>query len=105
MCPSRRERVVNEMEVQELQEGSKGAIETVSIDSVHLNKTQSLLTAKLEMQAGGNTIKIPCKIAMGSKGNIMPLFMFKMLFKNISEEQLWKSIKGHIRLRTYNKLT
>ena len=33
----------------------------------------------------------------------MPLFMFKKLFKNVIEEQLQKSIKGHIRLRTYNK--
>ena len=33
----------------------------------------------------------------------MPLFKFKKLFKNITEEQLQKSIKGHIRLRTYNK--
>ena len=58
--------------------------------------------AKLEMQVGRNTIIIPCKIDMGSKGIIMPLFMFKKLFKNIAEDQLQKSIKGHIRLRTYN---
>ena len=37
--------------------------------------------AKLEMQADENTIIIPYKIDMGSKGNIMPLFMFKKLFK------------------------
>ena len=75
-------------------------METVSIDSVHLNKTQSLLMAKLEMQVGRNTIIIPYKIDMGSKGNIMPLFMFKKLFRNVTEEQLQKSIKGYIRLRT-----
>ena len=78
-------------------------IETVSIHSVHLNKNQSLLTAELEMQSGRNIIVIPYKIDMGSKGNIMPLFIFKKLFKNITEEQLQKSLKGHIRLRTYNK--
>ena len=33
----------------------------------------------------------------------MLLFMFKKLFKNTSEEQLGKSIKSHIGLRTYNK--
>ena len=33
----------------------------------------------------------------------MPLFIFKKLFKNTTEEQLQKSIKGHIRLQTYNK--
>ena len=55
------------------------------------------------MQAGRNTIKIPYKIDTGSEGNIMLLFMFKKLFKNTTEEQLQKSIKSHIRLRTYNK--
>ena len=33
----------------------------------------------------------------------MPLFIFKKLFKNIRAEQLKKTIKGHIRLRTYNR--
>ena len=33
----------------------------------------------------------------------MPLFIFKKLFKNVTKEQLQKSIKGHIRLRIYNK--
>ena len=90
------------MEIQEYQEDSEGETKTVSIDSVHLNKTQSLLMVKLETQAGRNTIIIPYKIDTGSKGN-MPLFMFKILFTNITEEQLQKSIKGHIRLRKYNK--
>ena len=49
----------------------------MSINSVHLNKNQSLLTAKLEMQSGSNTIVIPYKIDTGSKGNIMPLFIIK----------------------------
>ena len=60
----------------------------LSIDSVHLNKNLSLLTAKLETQSSRNAIVIPYKIDMGSKGNIMPLFIFKKLFKNITEEQL-----------------
>ena len=51
---------------------------------------------------GRNTLIIPYKIDMGSEGNIMPLFMFKKLLK-ITEEQLWKFRKGHIRLQTYNK--
>ena len=33
----------------------------------------------------------------------MPLFIFKKVFKNVTEEQLKRTIKGHIRLRTYNK--
>ena len=46
---------------------------------------------------------IPYKIDTGSKGNIMPLFTFKKCFKNVMEDQLKRSIKGHIRLRMYNK--
>ena len=99
----RRERAMNELEVKDVQEVSRGEIETVSIDSVHLNENQSLLTVKLETQAGGNTIVVPYKVDTGSEGNIMPLFIFKKLFKNTTEEKLQKSVKGHIRLRTYNK--
>ena len=40
------------------------------------------------MQAGRNTIEIPYKIDTGSEGNIMPLFIFKKLLKNTTEEQL-----------------
>ena len=58
---------------------------------------------KLETQAGGNTVEIPYKIDTGSEDNIMPLIMFKKLFKNTTEEQLQKSIQSHIRLKTYNK--
>ena len=44
--------------------------------------------AELETQAGDNSTVIPCKIDTGSKGNIMPLVIFKKLFKNVTEEQL-----------------
>ena len=76
VCQSRRDRALNEWEIKELQEGNEGEIETVSIDSVHLNKNQSLLMAELEMQLGRNTIS-PYKIDIGSEGNIMPVFIFK----------------------------
>ena len=46
---------------------------------------------------------MPYKIDMGSEGNIMPLYIFKKLFKNVTVEQLKKSIKSHIRLHTYYK--
>ena len=78
---SRRDRAVHKLEVQVVQEVDEGKIETISIDSVHLNKNWSLITVKLEVQGGGNTIEIPYKIDTGSEGNIMPLFMFKKLFK------------------------
>ena len=56
VCQSRRKKAVNELEVKEVQEINEGKLETVSIDLVHLNKNQSLITVKLEMQAGRNTI-------------------------------------------------
>ena len=54
------------------------------------------------MQVGKTTVEIPYKIDMGSEGNIMQLYMFKKLFKNMTEEQLKRSIKGNIKLKTYN---
>ena len=95
--------MVNEIEVEASQEYSKGEIETVSVDSVHLNKNQSLLTAELMMHAGTNNIVIPYKIDMGSKGKIMPWHIFKRLFKNSTEDELKNTIKGHIKLKFYNK--
>ena len=77
VCQSKGDQAVHELEVEEVQEVNEGKVETVSIDSVHLNKNQSLITAKLETQAGGNTVEIPYKIDTGSEGNIMSIFMFK----------------------------
>ena len=94
---------MDKLEVKEVQEINEGELQIVSIDSVYLNKNWSLITVKLEMQEGRNTIEIPYKIDTGSEGNIMLLFIFKTLFKKTTEEQLWKSIKSHIRLRKYNK--
>ena len=58
---------------------------------------------ELEMWAGTTNIVIPYKIDTRSEGNIMPLFIFKKLFKNFTDNQPERSIKGHITLRTYNK--
>ena len=49
VCHSRRDQVVNELELEVPQGYSEGETEAVSIDSVHLNKNQSLLMAGLEM--------------------------------------------------------
>ena len=54
------------------------------------------------MQVGGTTVEISYKIDMGSEGNIMPLYIFKKLFKNMTEKQLKRSIKCNIKLKTYN---
>ena len=100
VCQSKKDHTVHELEVEGAEETQEGKIETVSIDLVYLNRNQSLITAHLETQGGENIIKIPYKIDTGSEGNIMPLYIFKKLFKNTTEDQLGKSIKSHIRLQT-----
>ena len=60
--------------VRELQEEET---ETVSNNSVYLNKNQSLMTAHLEMQVGKTTVETTYKIDMGSEGNIMSLYISK----------------------------
>ena len=73
------------------QEYSKGRIETVSINSVHMNKNQSVLTAKLKMHAGSNKVTVSCKIDTGSDGNIMPWYIFRKLFPQVTEAKLKKT--------------
>ena len=72
---------MHELEVEVAQETQESEIETVSIDSVHLNKNWPLITAHLETEAGKNIIEIPYKIDTGSESNIMLLYIFKKLFK------------------------
>ena len=66
----------------------EGLIEEMSINSVYLNNKWLLITAQLGMQVGDNTLKVPYKIDTSSKGNLMPLYIFKKLFRNESLEQL-----------------
>ena len=91
VCHSKRSRVVNEMEQEMSQEYSKGEIEMVSINSVHMNKNQSKLTAKLVMHAGNNKITIPYKIDTESDSNITPWYIFKKLFPRVTEAELAKN--------------
>ena len=46
------------------------------------------------MQVGKTTVEIPYKIDTGSEGNIMPSYIFKKLFKNMTEEQPKRSRKS-----------
>ena len=55
---------------------------------VHLNKNRSVITAHLETHAGESIVGVPYKIYTGSEGNIMPLYIFKKLFKNVTVEEL-----------------
>ena len=62
-----------------------------------------MLTAELETCVGSNNMVILYKIDTGSDGNIMPWHIFKTLFPRVTESQLMKTIKNHIKLKTYNK--
>ena len=86
---------MHKLQVKMVQDSQDEEIETVSINSIYLNKNRSLITVHLEMQVGKNMVEIPYKIDTGSKGNIMPLYIFKKLFKDMMDEQLEKSIKQH----------
>ena len=89
-----------EVEQEMVQEPQEEVIETVSINSVYLNRNWSFITAQLEMQVGKTTLEVPYKIDTGSEGNLMPFYIFKRVFKNMLEEQLKGSIKGNIKLKT-----
>ena len=102
VCRSKRNHTVHEVEI-EMGPESKGAdIEIVSINSLYLNRKQSLIMAHLETQVGETALEIPYKIDTGSESNLMPLYIFQKLFKNMSKEQLKRSVKGNMKLKTYN---
>ena len=77
--------------------------EMVSINSVFMNKNRSMLTAKLDTCIGNNNMIILYKIDTGSDGNIMPWYIFKKLFQRVTESQLMRTVKIHIKMKMYNK--
>ena len=93
VCHSRRSRMVNDMGQEASQEYREDEIEMVSINSVYMNKNQSMLTAKLEMHADNNIITILYKIDTGSDGNIRPWYIFKKLIPRITEAKLKTPLK------------
>ena len=93
---------MHEVEMEMVQGPQEEVIETVSINSVYLNRNWMLITAQLEMQVDETTLEVPYKIDTSSEGNLMPLYIFKRLFKIMSVEQLKGSVKGNIKLKTYN---
>ena len=86
VCRSRKEHVVHEIDIKAVQESQDEQIEIVSIDSVHLNRNRSVITASLDTFAGENKVEILYKFDTGSKGNIMPFHIFKKIFQNITVE-------------------
>ena len=99
---SKKNHAVHEVELEVTPEHQEEDIETVSINSIYLNRNRSLITAHLKMQVGTTATEIPYKTDTGSEGNIMTLYIFKKLFKNMPEEKLKGSIKSNIKLKTYN---
>ena len=88
VCRSRKEHAVHEIDIKVEQESQDKQIEIVSIDSVHLNRNQSVKMAYLDTFAGKDKGEIPYKIDMSSEGNIVPLYIFKKIFKNTMVKQL-----------------
>ena len=92
---------VHEVGVEMAQE--EGIIEEVSINSVYLNNKWSLITAQLEMQVSNNALKVPYKIDTSSEGQLnATVYISEFFFRNKSVEQLERSIKSNIKLKTYN---
>ena len=56
---------MHEVETEMVQESQEEEAETVSIDSVHLNKNWLVITAHLETHAGESIVEVPYKIDMG----------------------------------------
>ena len=102
VCRSRRDCAGHDVEVEVMKEPQEEDIETVSINSIYLKRNQLLITAHINMQFGKYTTEVPYKIDTGSEGKIMPIYIFKRLFKNMPEEQLRSAIKSNIRLKMYN---
>ena len=88
VCRSKRDCTVQEVEVEMVQDSQDEETETVSIDSALLNKNRSVINVHLERHTGKNTVEVTYKIDTSSEGNIMPLYIFKKMFKNVTVEQL-----------------
>ena len=98
VCRSKGVRAMNEVEQEAAQDSAdENCIDSVNISSVHFNKNQSVITARLKMSAGINNVIVPYKVDTGSEGNIMPLHICKKLFPKIISEQLAaRKIKEYI---------
>ena len=97
---------MNEVEQEvTLDSAEVNSIDSVSINSIHFNKDNSVLTANSKTSAGPNNIRVPYKVDTGSDGNIMPLNIYKKLFPKITNEQLVATKNKNILLRMYNKTT
>ena len=93
VCRSMRDHMAHGVEMEMAQAPQEEVRETVSNNSVYLNRNQLLITVQLEKQVGKTILEAPYKIDTGNEDNLMPLYIFKRVFKNMSVEQLKGSIK------------
>ena len=92
VCRSVGSHAVHEVEVESAKD-PQGDMETVSINSIFWNNKQSSIMANLKTMASNNTITVPYKIDTSSEGNLIPLYIYKKLFKQVPKQHLQKSIK------------
>ena len=76
VCRSKRNHMLHKVEIDMEPKSLGEDTEVVSINSLYINRTRSLITAKLEKQVGKTALETPYKIDTGSKGNLMPLYIF-----------------------------
>ena len=76
MCRSGGSHTVHDVELENVKD-PQGDMETVTINSIFWNNKQSSITANLKTMASNNTMTVPYKIDTGSKGNLMPLYIYK----------------------------
>ena len=94
-------RVMNEVEQETAQDSVKeSSIDSVNINSIHLNKNNLVVTANLKTLAGKNSTTVPYKVDKGSDGNIAPLHIYNKLFPRITNEQLAATEIEKIQLKT-----
>ena len=95
VCRGKKSRAVHEVEQEIIDNEASKEIEMVSVHSVQLNVNRSIITANFKMLAGTNSANIKYKIDTGRDANIMPTYLFKKLFPNITNEQLATTVKKH----------
>ena len=97
---------MNEVEQETIQDSSEeSSIDSVNINSIHLNKNCSVITANLKTSADKHSVIVPYKVDMDSAGNIMPLHIHKKMFPRITNEQLAATKNESIQIKMYNKTT
>ena len=87
-----------------MEQGQDTDIEMVKINSVRFNSNHSTIIANLKTSSNKVVITVPCKVDMGSSGNIIPFYMFKNSFPGATVEQLAATKDTKIKQKMYNQI-